>query len=125
MRRALTAIIASCSEVVPYVWKWRWAFSASQLAAEYARNGMFHWNWPPSLVEPPPPPMPRPAHADALAAPRTLLGALRDRAVHEDVAGQPRADREDGVLHRRELGRPFDPTRVPAQLQAQGLVHLG
>ena len=57
----------------------------------------------PRRLPPPPPPA---AEADALASAGPLLGALGDRAVHEHVAGQPGADREDRVRPRRRAGRP-------------------
>src|SRR2546421_344612 len=40
--RALRALWASCSRVVPNSWKWRWAHMAIQLAAEGAPNGSVH-----------------------------------------------------------------------------------
>ena len=45
--RALRAIWASCSRVVPNSWKWRWAIIPIQLAAEAAPKGSVHC-WKPS-----------------------------------------------------------------------------
>ncbi len=53
--RWTTGIQPSCSRVVPYSWKWRWAAMAIQLAADTALNGMVHC-WAPSTR----PPAPRP-----------------------------------------------------------------
>ncbi len=40
--RALRAIWASCSRVVPNSWKWRWAIMAIHWAADGAPNGSVH-----------------------------------------------------------------------------------
>ena len=42
LARALRAIQASCSRVVPNSWKWRWAIIPIQLAADGAPNGSVH-----------------------------------------------------------------------------------
>src|SRR5947207_14319519 len=56
LRRALSAIHASCSRVVPYSWKWRCANIAIQIAADGDENTRFHSMKPLALKLPPPPP---------------------------------------------------------------------
>jgi len=58
LRRALSAIHASCSRVVPYWWKWRCANIAIQIAADGAENTRFHDMKPDIFGTPPPPPPP-------------------------------------------------------------------
>ncbi|MEZ5206314.1 MAG: hypothetical protein R2690_04885 [Acidimicrobiales bacterium] len=57
MARALRAICASCSRVVPYSWKWRWAIIPIQLAADAAPKGSVHCMKLDARYAPPPPPI--------------------------------------------------------------------
>ena len=54
--RALSAIWASCSRVVPNSWKCRWANIAIQVVADGAAKGRVHCMKPPARKLPPPPP---------------------------------------------------------------------
>src|SRR5262245_35455473 len=56
LRRAFSAIQASCSRVMPYLSKCFCANIAIQIAAEGAENVRFHCMKPDALNPPPPPP---------------------------------------------------------------------
>src|SRR5262245_39805070 len=56
LRRALSAIQASCSFVVPYLSKCACAYIAIHTAADGAENGNVHSMKPLTLNPPPPPP---------------------------------------------------------------------
>src|SRR6266849_6754450 len=98
--RAVSAISPRCSRRVPYSCMWRTAWSASQLAADMAPKGITHCAKPDTLRAPAPMPS-RPVPAEA------------------------RRHRERGEHHGGELRRPLAARAVPAELEAEGVLHVG